>query len=353
MLKFLGVLVALVAYGIYWMDLSMYRVEIAFKGINELLHMPQDEVDASMKAHNYLMAGTINSDTDEETAMVRAYYNVISRLLAIADIEKMYIPPWINDKKGLYENQLLIEQAVIDTLKVDSNSRLLDIGCGKGRISHHAATYTGGKVSGFNIDEGQIANAKAYAKETGMENRLDFKVGDHHKTFQYEDNTFDGSYSFQALWPFIKKHDLDSVAREMFRVMKPGARYGCSEYLLTPHFDWENEQHVAWHRRFLPCLAATQSNYPAHVTEALERAGFKVEVSAPSISPAWPLCVQKTDVFLFMRQVVIGLSKFHLIPPWVETLTDNMLNGGKAWNDAEKAKIADLNWHIVALKPLA
>ncbi len=46
--------------------------------------------------------------------------------------------------------------------------------------------------------------------------------------------------------------------------------------------------------------------YPADVCAALERAGFKVLVSAPSKS--------------------------------------------EAWTDAEKAKIADLNWRIVAEK---
>jgi sterol 24-C-methyltransferase len=45
----------------------------------------------------------------------------------------------------------------------------------------------------------------------------------------------------------------------MYRVLKPGTRYSCSEYLLTPHFDWNNEEHVALHRSFLPTLAATQS----------------------------------------------------------------------------------------------
>ena len=26
-------------------------------------------------------------------------------------------------------------------------------------------------------------------------------MGDHHKRFDYPDSTFDGSYSFQAIWP--------------------------------------------------------------------------------------------------------------------------------------------------------
>ena len=85
-------------------------------------------------------------------------------------------------------------------LNVTADSHMLDIGCGSGRIAHHAATFTGGRVSGFNIVESDIDNAIAHAKETGMDQRLDFKVGDHHKPFQYPNETFDASYSFEALW---------------------------------------------------------------------------------------------------------------------------------------------------------
>ena len=36
----------------------------------------------------------------------------------------------------------------------------------------------------------------------------------------------------------------------------------------------------------------------------------------------------------------------------VEESLDLLQAGGLAWNEAEKAKIADLNWRIVAEKPL-
>jgi len=41
------------------------------------------------------------------------------------------------------------------------------------------------------------------------------------------------------------------------------------------------------------------------------------------------------------------------LPPWVEESLDLLQSGGEAWTLAEKAKIADLNWRIVAEKPLA
>ncbi len=50
------------------------------------------------------------------------------------------------------------------------------------------------------------------------------------------------------------------------------------------------------------------------------------------------------------RKVVRGLEAIHIMPPWVEELLELLQTGGQAWTDAEKAKIADLNWRIVAEK---
>ena len=68
------------------------------------------------------------------------------------------------------------------------------------------------------------------------------------------------------------------------------------------------------YRAYLPTLAATQSRYPAEVTAALERAGFNVLHSGPSPAPAWPLCDQKTELFLFMRSIIIFLTRVGISP---------------------------------------
>ena len=62
-------------------------------------------------------------------------------------------------------------------------------------------TLTGGEVSGYNIDQNQIENAVDWAAECGMSDSLHFKIGDHHNPLEYESETFDGCFSFQAVWP--------------------------------------------------------------------------------------------------------------------------------------------------------
>ncbi|MBW2191788.1 MAG: class I SAM-dependent methyltransferase [Deltaproteobacteria bacterium] len=309
-----------------------YRIKTALVGLKRLTELTDEDKQACIDGFKFLqkMQDGEPTETADETKAVADYYKVLNNTLSVFDLEKLYIPPQLDDSLGLYGNQLLIEQAVLKELdlKDPTGSHLLDMGCGRGRISHYFATLTGGQVSGYNIDLNQIESAIDWAAECGMSDRLHFKEGNHHEPLEYDSEAFDGCFSFQAVWPFFKKEELDAHAAEMYRVLKPGARYACSEYLLTPHFD-------------------------ADVCAALERAGFTIILSAPSKRPAWPICEQKKNLIFGARKVIRALEAVRILPSWVEESLDLLQSGGEAWTIAEKGKIADLNWRIVAEKPQA
>lgn len=334
--------------------MNWYRIKTSLVGIKRLITLSDEDKQGCINAYKFFqrMQDGEETSTEDETKAVADYYKVLNNLLSVFDLEKLYIPPQIDDSQGLYGNQLLVEKMVFEELNLNNpeESHLLDMGCGRGRIAHHFATLSGGQVSGYNIDPNQIESAIDWAVETKMSDRLHFKEGNHHDPLDFESASFDGCFSFQAVWPFFKKNELDDHAREMYRVLKPGARYACSEYLLSPYFDWNNQEHATLHKTYLPTLAATQSMYPVDVCAALERAGFKILVSAPSKSEAWPICEQKRDLILLVRRVVRALEAIRMMPAWVEESLDLLQKGGQAWTDAEKAKIADLNWRIVAEK---
>ena len=335
--------------------MDAYRIKTALIGLKRLATLSQEDKQACIDAYRFFqrMQAGEETSTEDETRAVADYYKVLNNMLSVFDLEKLYIPPQLNESEGLYGNQLLCERDLLEELdlEVPEESHLLDMGCGRGRIAHHFATMTGGRVSGYNIDPNQIENAIDWAERCEMSGRLHFKVGDHHKPLEYPSSSFDGCFSFQAVWPFFKKEELDDCALEMYRVLKPGTRYACSEYLLSPYFDWNNEEHAALHKTYLPTLAATQSMYPADVCAALERAGFRILLSAPSKSEAWPICEQKRNLIRGTRKVIRALEAIRVLPPWVEESLDLLQKGGEAWTAAEKAKIADLNWRIVAEKP--
>ena len=71
------------------------------------------------------------------------------------------------------------------------NKRVLDIGCGRGRVALHAAKVTDAHVSGLNIDPSQIANAKYYAKRIGLQDQVDFQISSLNDPLPFPDETFD------------------------------------------------------------------------------------------------------------------------------------------------------------------
>ena len=137
-----------------------YRAKTAVGGLRRLAALPEEDKQACIDAYRFFqrMQDGEETATEDETRAVAAYYKVLNNLLSVFDLEKLYIPPQLDDSLGLYGNQILCEQDVLAALELadPAGSHLLDMGCGRGRISHHFATLTGGEVSGYNIDPDQI-----------------------------------------------------------------------------------------------------------------------------------------------------------------------------------------------------
>jgi hypothetical protein len=55
-------------------------------------------------------------------------------------------------------------------------------------------------------------------------------------------------------------------------------------------------------------------------------------------------------LILARRKVIRVLQAVRILPCRVEESLDFLQSGGQAWTDAEKGKIADLNWRIGAQK---
>jgi len=165
--------------------MNWYRIRTALGGLKRLAELSDEDKKAGIDAFKFLqgMQNGEPTETADETQAVADYYKVLNNMLSVFDLEKLYIPPQLDESQGLYGNQLLIEQAVLEELALDAptDSHLLDMGCGRGRISYHFATLTGGQVSGYNIDANQIESAINWAAECQMSERLHFKVGNHHE----------------------------------------------------------------------------------------------------------------------------------------------------------------------------
>jgi len=125
----------------------------------------------------------------------------------------------------------------------------LDYCCGNGEVAIEMAKKGASKVVGIDISSVAIENARALAKEAGVDRICEFSVMDAERT-EFVDGTFDVIHEYGAL------HHLDLTAAftELSRILKPEGKLVCTEALRhnllihwyrkrTPHLrtDWEVE----------------------------------------------------------------------------------------------------------------
>lgn len=89
---------------------------------------------------------------------------------------------------------------MLDMAKVGTNDLLYDLGCGDGRIVIAAATKYGARGIGIDLDPQRIAEARANAKQAGVEDRVQFRVGD-----LYMANVEDATVVSLFLWPHVNR----------------------------------------------------------------------------------------------------------------------------------------------------
>ena len=108
--------------------MNWYRIKTALVGLKRLAELTDEDKQACIDAYKFLqkMQDGEPTETADETKAVADYYKVLNNMLSVFDLEKLYIPPQLDESQGLYGNQLLVEQAVLKELNLkDSKDCLL------------------------------------------------------------------------------------------------------------------------------------------------------------------------------------------------------------------------------------
>lgn len=109
----------------------------------------------------------------------------------------------------------------IDRLAPASNSHVLEIGSGNGAAAVYLALATKVRATGLDNNEAGIGCAKALAKRKGLEDRVDFRLGNAADPLPFADNTFDAVFANDT---FSLIPDRASLLRECYRVLRSGGR---------------------------------------------------------------------------------------------------------------------------------
>ncbi|KAL4986257.1 S-adenosyl-L-methionine-dependent methyltransferase [Aspergillus falconensis] len=338
---------------------SPKRWKTFWKSFRYLQHLTPKQVDDFMASYviynldwsdEKQMVETLGEDYQRKVGdCLQAYYGVLNHLCALGDVEKMYIPPFMSSKATVRENQLLYEESIAHDIGLKEGDKVLDLGCGRGRVAAHMSQYSGAQVTGLNIDPNQVAQAKSFNAQLGFESNS-FIVQDFNSLpLPFADNSFDAFYQIQAL-SLCK--DLPALFREIHRVVKPGARISLLDWVSLPDYDPSNTEHAELMRRVKPLIGAVGTPTPEILENALMEAGFTVLRSDnASVGDLQAPLIDKVDLyFRSMRQVILGLVKAHVLPRHFKTLINRLCLDGQAFVKMDKMRLVTTSYRIIAQK---
>lgn len=337
------------------------RVKTFAKAFNYLRNLTPQQVDDFMASYviynldwadESQMIDTLGPDYKKKVGeCLKAYYGVLNHLCALGDVEKMYIPPAMDMKVSVRDNQLLYEESIARDLGLQPGDKVLDLGCGRGRVAAHIAKFSGARVTGLNIDPNSIAQARTFNKHMGLDNN--FVVQDFNELpLPFENEAFDAFYNIQA---FSLAKDHKALFKEINRVLKPGARFSSLDWVKYPAYDEKNPEHVELMRRVKPLIGAVGTPTPASFEEALTTAGFEVtrsdNASTATNGLQSPL-IDKVDIyFRSVRRVILGLVKMHVLPPHFKTLINRLCLDGQAFVKMDNMRLITTSYRLIAKKP--
>jgi len=119
---------------------------------------------------------------------------------------------------------------IVQWLKLTSESNVLEIGCGSGRYALHVAGKVACRVTGIDLNESGVAQAKKLAEAEGLTERVRFENADASKKLRFADGEFDAIFSNDVLCHIPGR---DGLLREMYRVLKSGGRMLFSDALVV------------------------------------------------------------------------------------------------------------------------
>jgi len=123
-------------------------------------------------------------------------------------------------------------EELIELCHIDKGKHVLDVGCGVGVTPCYIARRYGGRVVGVDISEKMLDRARQRAKREGVEDKVEFRVGDV-QNLPLEDSLFDVVIG-ESVMAFVE--DKGKGLSEYVRVTKLGGYIGLNEgiWIKTP-----------------------------------------------------------------------------------------------------------------------
>ena len=106
-------------------------------------------------------------------------------------------------------------------LELQPRAHVLEVGFGAGGCALYAAETAGVQVTGIDINEGAVRNARQLAAGKGLESQVRFERMDASQPLPFSNGAFDAIFSNDAICHLAGR---PAVLKEWRRVLKPGGR---------------------------------------------------------------------------------------------------------------------------------
>jgi len=253
---------------------------------------------------------------------------------------------------------------------ITEGSKVLDVGCGIGGPAREICRFTDCNIVGLNNNDYQIERATIHTEKASLIPKMEYVKGDFMQ-MEFEPNTFDFVYAIEAT---VHAPSLEGIYGQIFKVLKPGGRFGVYEWLMTDKYDPENEDH----KRI--CHGIEVGNGISHMCKisealaAIKAVGFELEfhedlANRPDNIPwYYPLSGELRyaqtffDYFTVMRNSKLGQAVVHgfvgmmeaigLAPRGTQKTANNLSVAADSLVEGGQKEIFTPMYIIVARKPL-
>lgn len=127
---------------------------------------------------------------------------------------------------------------------IKEESKIIDVGCGFGKVSIQMA-LKGFCVEGIDINRNGIETAKKAAKKLNLEEQLKFMVGNATE-LPYDNETFDIAIMQALLTAIVDKEDRNKIMKETYRILRPMGCLYIAEFGQTWHSKLYRERYLKY-----------------------------------------------------------------------------------------------------------
>jgi cyclopropane-fatty-acyl-phospholipid synthase len=189
----------------------------------------------------------------EENSVSGARRNIQAHYDLNPELFKLFLDPWMVYSSAWFDGcddlpsaQLRKLDAILDLARVDSGTRLLDVGSGFGGLAIRAASERGARVTGITLSQKQYEHATQWAERLSLSERVAFAVQD----YREHNGAYDAIVSVEMI-EAVGPAYWESFFEAIDRLLLPGGYFGLQAIVL-PHLKMmASKRDFSWVDRYI------------------------------------------------------------------------------------------------------